>query len=188
MGSPEFSPLLGTAPHPPPPHQLPQAVLMAVGQAHPRISQMPGLFPAQHSWEGSARGVRSAPLLPRPPCSPPRRGKGALVYTCHSTGSEPEPSLLISQLGLVKVHGGNSCPGRRGESRLVFPDGSTERSQSPGEFSNSRTSLRASDSGELGWELGISYFIHSVEGQPLTVLHFQGPGGQGGPALGSEKG
>lgn len=65
-GKSRVLPASGNSPPSPSLHQLPQAVLMIVGQAHPRISQMPGLFPAQRSCEGStpgAGGRRSTVLL-----------------------------------------------------------------------------------------------------------------------------
>lgn len=122
----------------PSPRQLPQAVLMTVGQAHPRISQMPGLFPAQHSWEGSALGWgRSTDLLPGPPCPPPPasgEGKPALVHACPSAGGELGlPSLMISQLGLVKVQGGNSLSQEERETQACLPKGSSGLRQYPGE-------------------------------------------------------
>lgn len=99
-GKSRVLPASGNSPPSPSLHQLPQAVLMTVGQAHPRISQMPGLFPAQHSWEGSALGAGWGgenhtpppwgPLFsgPGPRGWSPGEGRATLACACRGAGSE----------------------------------------------------------------------------------------------------
>lgn len=84
---------------------------------------MPGLFPAQHSWEGSAlvggavegKEHRTPPLWgpavlkPRAQGLEPGRGKGCACLRLPLARLADFPSLLISQIGgLVKVQEGNS--------------------------------------------------------------------------------
>ena len=79
---------------------------------------MPGLFPAQHSWEGSALGGRRTLLLSGLLSCPGAQGPGAGAQQregLHLSALAAVwaadlglPSLLISSSSLVKVQGGNS--------------------------------------------------------------------------------
>lgn len=132
VGSPEFSLLLGTAPHPPP-TQLSQAGLMRVGQAHPRISQTPGLFPAQYSWEGSVTEEGGQTILLHRPCClslgsqplglEPGDRKGLCLSRLATAVVNSKPSLLtpLPSLSLVKVLGGNSLSRKSGNTGLPSP-------------------------------------------------------------------
>lgn len=146
VGSPEFSLLLGTAPIPLP-AQLPQAVLMRVGQAHPRISQT--LACSQHSTAGRAQCLGRAASSTAPAILGLRAsGSGAWgleravpVQACHSCGTpQAFPSHFTFQPGLSQGARRKFPLQEERKHRLAFPKVSSRWvTQEDLEFSGSRS-------------------------------------------------
>ena len=97
-GKSRVLPTSGNSPPSPSPRQLPQAVLMTVGQANPGFHKC--LACSQHSTAGRAQhwGKEHHPPPPAilslgPRGWSPAEGRAALVCTCPSVGSDPGPSL-----------------------------------------------------------------------------------------------